>query len=123
MINFVSKRKPTYMSGTPLSILLSFLPQLPESVQTVFRTLTLKPISGIDRLLCMTLMGHRRVSCNHLISNELEWINYFNKNALKISIILPEFICKNNRFSNQGLSALDIKKVIVLVRQILSLKP
>ena len=71
----------------------------------------------------MTLMGHRRVGYNYFISNKLEWNNCFNKNADKISIILPEFISKNNPFSNQGLSALDIKKGIVSVRQISSLKP
>ena len=36
---------------------------------------------------------------NHLISNKYEWNNCFIKNAHKISRILPDFICKNNRFS------------------------
>ena len=41
-----------------------------------------------------TLVGY-----NHLISNKREWNNCFIKNAPKISRILPDFICKNNRFS------------------------
>ena len=36
---------------------------------------------------------------NHLISNKSEWNNCFIKNAPKISRILSDFICKNNRFS------------------------
>ena len=36
---------------------------------------------------------------NHLVSNKREWNNCFIKNARKISRILPDFICKNNRFS------------------------
>ena len=39
------------------------------------------------------------VGYNHLISNKREWNNCFVRNALKISRILPNFICKNNRFS------------------------
>ena len=39
------------------------------------------------------------VGYNHLISNKCEWNNCFIKNALKISRILPDFTCKNNRFS------------------------
>ena len=39
------------------------------------------------------------VGYNHLISNKLEWNNCFIKNARKILRILPDFICKNNRFS------------------------
>ena len=38
------------------------------------------------------------VGYNYVISNKCEW-NCFIKNAHKISRILPEFICKNNRFS------------------------
>ena len=38
------------------------------------------------------------VGYNHVISNKCEW-NCFIKNAHKISRILPESICKNNRFS------------------------
>ena len=36
---------------------------------------------------------------NHLICNKYEWNNCFIKTAHKISRILPDFICKNNRFS------------------------
>ena len=36
---------------------------------------------------------------NHLISNKCEWNNCFIKNAQKILRILPDCICKNNRFS------------------------
>ena len=36
---------------------------------------------------------------NHLISNKREWNNCFIKNAQKILRILPDCICKNNRFS------------------------
>ena len=39
------------------------------------------------------------VGYNHLISNEREWNDYFIKNTHKTSRILPDFICKNNRFS------------------------
>ena len=39
------------------------------------------------------------VGYNHLISNKYVWNNCFVKNAHKMSRILPEFICKNNRFS------------------------
>ena len=39
------------------------------------------------------------VGYNHLISNKSEWHNCFIKNAHKISRILPNVICKNNRFS------------------------
>ena len=38
------------------------------------------------------------VGYNHLISNRREWNNCFIKNAHKISQILPDFMCKNNRF-------------------------
>ena len=38
-----------------------------------------------------------RVGYNNLISNKREWNNCFIKNAHKISRILPDFICKNNR--------------------------
>ena len=37
-------------------------------------------------------------SHNHLISNKREWNNCFIAKAYKISRILPDFICKNNRF-------------------------
>ena len=36
---------------------------------------------------------------NHLICNKYEWNNCFIKNAHKISRILPDLICENNRFS------------------------
>ena len=39
------------------------------------------------------------VGYNHLISNKCEWNNCFIKNAHKILRILPDFICKNKRFS------------------------
>ena len=39
------------------------------------------------------------VGYNHLISSKRKWNNFFTKNAHKISRILPDFICKNNRFS------------------------
>ena len=39
------------------------------------------------------------VDKNDLISNKREWDNCFIKNDRKISRILPDFICKNNRFS------------------------
>ena len=39
------------------------------------------------------------VGYNHLISNKREWNNCFIKNAHKLSRILPDVICKNNRFS------------------------
>ena len=41
----------------------------------------------------------RLVGYNHLISNKRGWNNCFIKNAHKILKILPDFICKNNRFS------------------------
>ena len=36
--------------------------------------------------------AERRVGYNHLISNKREWNNCFVKNALKISMNLPDFI-------------------------------
>ena len=39
------------------------------------------------------------VGYNHLISKKRQWNNCFIKNAHKISKILPDFICKNSRFS------------------------
>ena len=44
-------------------------------------------------------VGYEMVDKNHLISNKRERDNCFIKNAHKISRILPDFICKNNRFS------------------------
>ena len=45
------------------------------------------------------MVDSQRGGYNHLISNKREWNNCFIKNAHKISRILPDFICKNNRFS------------------------
>ena len=43
-------------------------------------------------------MKHR-VGYHHLISNKHKWSNCCIKSAHKIARILPDFICKNNRFS------------------------
>ena len=39
-----------------------------------------------------------RVGYDQLISNKREWNDCFIKNAQKISRILADFICKNDRF-------------------------
>ena len=41
----------------------------------------------------------RLVGFDYFISNKREWNNCFIKDADKISKILLNFICKNNRFS------------------------
>ena len=47
----------------------------------------------------LTIIPRVCIGYNHLISNKRKWNNCFIKNAHKMSRILPDFICKNNRFS------------------------
>ena len=42
--------------------------------------------------------AHQRAGYNHLISNKREGNNCFNKNAYKISRILPDFFAKTTDF-------------------------
>ena len=44
-------------------------------------------------------MRSAELAIDHLISNKRELDDRFIKNAHKISRNLPDFICKNNRFS------------------------
>ena len=47
--------------------------------------------------------AQRQVGYNHLISNKHEWNNCFIKNALKISINLPDFILLEQTGKDKGL--------------------
>ena len=54
----------------------------------------------LRKWICLlTIIPRVRASYNHLISNKREWNNCFIKNVHKISRILHDCICKNNRFS------------------------
>ena len=73
--------------------------RLQPSQPTVVQYLQVPIVLGMGTIIPQMRVGWDVwVGYNHLISNKHEWNNCFIKNTHKISRILPDFICKNNRF-------------------------